>query len=204
MDELSVWRHHLKLWIYKIPAERYERDATSISKVSVFHRDGCWERRGTGFAQKKKTHRLCVRVKECVRRHGAGVFENRGTSFATSKLNDNTTQMSVPIVGNKSLSSYDCAAKLGPSDSLITSLSWVCLCCLNCCLLGPNIPPLATVARETESHNRAEKALDPTQHVSSSAPPDRKGQPSGPAKPSSGPINTPMLRSCQPPPHSSF
>lgn len=142
MDELSVWRHHLKLWIYKIPAERYERDATSISKVSVFHRDGCWERRGTGFAQKKKTHRLCLRVKECVRRHGAGVFENRGTSFATSKLNDNTTQMSVPIVGNKSLSSYDCAAKLGPSDSLITSLSWVCLCCLNCCLLGPNIPPL--------------------------------------------------------------
>ena len=60
MDELLVWRHHLKLWIYKIPAERSQRDATSISKVSVFHRDGCWERCGTGFAQKKKKkrHRL--------------------------------------------------------------------------------------------------------------------------------------------------
>lgn len=83
---------------------------------------------------------------------------NSETSLATSKLNDNTTQMSVPIVRNKSLSSYKCAAKLGPSDSLITSLSWVCLCCLNCCLLGPNIPH-ATVATATESHKRAKKAF---------------------------------------------
>lgn len=120
--------------------------------------------------------------------------------------------MSVPIVGNKSLSSNECAAKLGPSDSLITSLSWVCLCCLNCCLPGPNIPR-ATVARATESHKRAKKALDPTQHVSSCAPPDKKGRAqqagSAPARPFYGP----MLGSCQrhrgvltpgPPPHSSF
>ena len=138
-------------------------------------------------------------------KNGAGVFQTEEHPSPRAMLNDNTTQMSVPIVGNKSLSSYDCATKLGPSDSLITSLSWVCLCCPNCCLPGPTTPPPpATVAGETESHNRAEKALDPTQHVSSSAPPDRKGQPSGPAKPSSGPIYTPMLRSCQPLPHSSF
>lgn len=61
--------------------------------------------------------------------------------MATSKLNDNATQMSVPTAGNKSRSSYEYATKLGPSDSLITSLSWVCLCSLNWCLLGPIIPP---------------------------------------------------------------
>lgn len=83
--------------------------------------------------------------------------------------------MSVPIVGNKSLSSYECAAKLGPSDSLITSLSWVCLCCLNCCLLGLNIPR-ATVATATESHKRAKKALDPTQHVFLICATRQKGQ----------------------------
>ena len=74
-------------------------------------------------------------------KNGAGVFQTEEHPSPRAMLNDNTTQMSVPIVGNKSLSSYDCATKLGPSDSLITSLSWVCLGCLNGCLLGPNHPP---------------------------------------------------------------
>lgn len=65
--------------------------------------------------------------------------------------------MSVPFVDNKSLSAYKCAAKLGPSDSLITSFSWVCLCCLNCCLLGPNITR-ATVATATGSHRLTKEA----------------------------------------------
>lgn len=33
------------------------------------------------------------------------------------------TQMSVPVVDNKSTNSYECAATPGPSDSLITCLS---------------------------------------------------------------------------------
>lgn len=113
---------------------------------------------------------LRVRTKRVWETNRAGAFETARRPFATSKSNDNTTQMSVLIVGNKSLSSYKCAAKLGPSDSLITYLSWVCLCCLNCCLLGPNIPG----ATATESHKRAKKALDAAQHVFSSASTDKK------------------------------
>lgn len=120
--------------------------------------------------------------------------------------------MSVPFVGNKSLSTYECAAKLGPSDSLITSLSWVCLCCLNCCLLGPNIPR-ATVATATESHKHAKEALDPTQHVSSCAQPNKKGRAQRASSAPAWSIYGPMLGSCQlhrgaitprPAPHSSF
>lgn len=97
--------------------------------------------------------------------------------------------MSVPIVGNNNNNKGRAATseqpKLGPSDSLITSLSWVCLCCLNCCLLGSphnppprpprkHPPPRTTVATATESHKCAKKALDPAQRVSSCAPWDKK------------------------------
>lgn len=69
------------------------------------------------FANAQIVHDHLRENKGGVREEQSGSLWNSETSLATSKLNDNTTQMSVPIVGNKSLSSYECVAKLGPSDS---------------------------------------------------------------------------------------
>lgn len=130
--------------------------------------------------------------KRTVEKNRAAVSE---TSIATSKLNDNTTQMSVPTVGNKSLSSYEYATKLGPSDSLITSLSWVCLCCLNWCLLGPIIPPCHCCHsnRKPQERRRLWILLSMSSHLRR---PTKGPDPAGPAQPR--PVHLhPMLGSCQ-------
>lgn len=91
----------------------------------------------------------------------------------------------------KSLNSYECAAKLGPSDSLITSLSWVCLCCLNCCRLGPNIPPVPLLPRQ----QKATRALRRLWNALSMSPhplrPTKRAKPSRLAQPPSGPSTPP-------------
>lgn len=93
------------------------------------------------------------------------------------------TQMSVPVVGNKSTNSYECAAMPGPSDLLITCLSWICL--------SPKLLPARTwcpqvplLLRQQKSHNRTGAALDVKQHVSLRA--HKKGtEPGGRAGPCS-------------------
>lgn len=66
---------------------------------------------------------VCVSLSGLLR----GPWGRKRVWSTETRQNDNTTQMSVAIVDNKSTSSLECASTPGPSDSLITTLSRVCL-----------------------------------------------------------------------------